>query len=158
MKDQALRRKLSELGIPNDGSRAMMEKRHIEWVNLVNANCDSRHPLSRKELLNQLQLWGNSQNSTAIFRPKSGEDVMQKDFDHQNWSTKHNTDFQQLIANARAKNKASIGADKKDLELHENALSNGHSTAGLDPVQDEEQVGASPGADRPLEFSVSPFT
>jgi E3 ubiquitin-protein ligase RAD18 len=149
MRDSALRKKLSELGIPNDGSRALMEKRHIEWVNLVNANCDSRHPRPRRELLNRLQLWENSQRNAAVLRPKTGEDVMQKDFDHQSWSSKHNSDFHQLIASARAKSKATAISNREDIATQESPSSNDKSVLEINSVREMDQVIVPQSIDRP---------
>ena len=107
LKDQALRKKLTELGIPSIGPRGLMIKRHTEWVNLVNANCDSSRPKSRRELLDELSRWERSEGR-QINDSLNGVDsssVMRKDFDGKGWATTHGDNFQQLIATARAKAK-----------------------------------------------------
>ncbi|KAI9851862.1 MAG: E3 ubiquitin-protein ligase rad18 [Thelocarpon superellum] len=58
-----LRKKLAELGIRNTGSKSQLEKRHTEWVNIWNANCDSERPRSRRELIQDLDGWERSQGS-----------------------------------------------------------------------------------------------
>ena len=105
LKDQALRKKLSDLGIPNGGPRQLLIKRHTEWVNLVNSNCDSSRPRSKRELLSELDVWERSQGRNILNGLGGNEtnSVMRKDFDGAAWATNHGNDFQQLIAKARRK-------------------------------------------------------
>ena len=105
LKDQALRKKLSDLGIPNSGPKALLMKRHTEWVNLVNANCDSSRPRTKRELLNELDGWERSQGRNILNGLAGNEtnSVMRKDFDGAAWASSHGNDFQQLIAKARRK-------------------------------------------------------
>lgn len=108
MKDQALRKKLAELGIPNSGPRLLLTKRHTEWVNLVNSNCDSTRPRTKRELLGELDTWERSQGRNILNGLSGGEtnSVMRKDFDGAAWANIHGSDFQQLIAKARQKSKS----------------------------------------------------
>ena len=105
LKDQALRKKLSELGIPNGGPKPLLIKRHTEWVNLVNANCDSSRPRTKRELLSELDTWERSQGRNIMNGLGGNEtsSVMRKDFDGAAWATSHGNDFQHLIAKARRK-------------------------------------------------------
>ncbi|KAK4158274.1 hypothetical protein C8A00DRAFT_39467 [Chaetomidium leptoderma] len=57
LKDIALRKKMSELGLSTAGPRQMLEKRHQEWITIWNANCDSARPKKRSELLQDLEIW-----------------------------------------------------------------------------------------------------
>lgn len=104
LKEVSLRKKLSELGIPNVGPRALLMRRHTEWVNLVNANCDSPRPRSKRELLHELDLWDKTQGRQITSNTGSAS-VMNKDFDGAAWAANHNDDFQALIAKARMKAK-----------------------------------------------------
>ena len=108
MKDQALRKKLADLGIPNGGPRPLLIKRHTEWVNLVNSNCDSSKPRSKRELLSELDIWERSQGRNILNGLGGSEtnSVMRKDFDGAAWAVSHGNEFQQLIARARQKPKA----------------------------------------------------
>ena len=104
LKDQALRKKLSDLGIPSHGPKLLLIKRHTEWVNLVNANCDSSRPRTKRELLNELDIWERSQGRNILNGLGGNEtSVMKKDFDGAAWASRHENDFQQLIAKARRK-------------------------------------------------------
>lgn len=100
LNDNALRKKLSGLGMPVNGSRGRLIRRHTEWVNLVNSNCDSMVPKDKRELLHELDLWERSQGRQAI-NNSSGRSVMDKDFDGAGWALKHNDEFQKLIAKAK---------------------------------------------------------
>ena len=110
MKENALRKKLSDLGIPNWGPKQLLHKRHTEWMNLWNANCDSKIPKSKRELLQELDIWERTQGGLATGPSPfvSSSNVMRKDFDAKEWSSSHDDDFKRLIANARKKAGAKI--------------------------------------------------
>jgi len=105
LKEAALRKKLQDLNIPSFGAKILLQRRHIEWVNLWNANCDSSRPRSRRELLADLDRW----EKTLGGRSRDGgagtevSEVMKKDFDGAGWAKNHKSDFDELIANARRK-------------------------------------------------------
>lgn len=111
LKDNVLRKKLKDLGIPNWGPRALLQKRHTEYMNLWNANCDSKSPKSKRELLHELAVWERTQGGNAT-SADSGSAVMRKDFDATAWSTSHDTDFKQLIANARKRSDTMVKSTK----------------------------------------------
>ncbi|KAJ6443126.1 phospho-2-dehydro-3-deoxyheptonate aldolase [Purpureocillium lavendulum] len=104
LKEQALRKKLNELGISSQGPRVLLEKRHREWLTLWNANCDAAQPKKRSELLQDLEIWERTQGGRA---PTSGRSIQtaaaikDKDFDGTAWAAKHDSSFRDLIANAR---------------------------------------------------------
>ncbi|KAL9109836.1 MAG: hypothetical protein Q9227_005539 [Pyrenula ochraceoflavens] len=102
LKENALRKKMRELGISDGGTRQLLQKRHTEWLNLWNANCDSRNPKSKRELLRELDMWERTQGGRAP-ESRDGQGVMSKDFDGTGWSKGHETDFKRLIEEARKK-------------------------------------------------------
>ncbi|PIG82589.1 postreplication repair E3 ubiquitin-protein ligase rad18 [Aspergillus arachidicola] len=108
LKDNVLRKKLKDLGIPNWGPRPLLQRRHTEWMNLWNANCDSKTPKSKRELLHELGVWERTQGGSAQPSAESAGSVMRKDFDATAWSTTHESDFKQLIANARKRSDALV--------------------------------------------------
>ncbi len=63
LKETALRKKLAELGISTTGNKPLMERRHTEWVTLWNANCDSKNPRKKSDLLHDLDIWERTQGS-----------------------------------------------------------------------------------------------
>lgn len=108
LNDSKLRKKLGEIGIPNWGTKVLMEKRHKEWVMIWNANCDSARPRTKRELLHDLDTWERTQGGHASISSASiyqGAQVKDKEFDGAGWSTKHNDSFNDLIAQARRSNK-----------------------------------------------------
>ncbi|EAW14522.1 E3 ubiquitin-protein ligase RAD18 [Aspergillus clavatus NRRL 1] len=108
LKDNVLRKKLKDLGIPNFGPRPLLQRRHTEWMNLWNANCDSRAPKSKRELLHELSIWERTQGGYAAQPSESSNTVMRKDFDAESWSANHDGDFKRLIENARKRSDALV--------------------------------------------------
>lgn len=104
LKEQALKKKMLELGISSTGPRILLEKRHKEWLTLWNANCDAAIPKKRSELLHDLDVWERTQGGRA---PTTGRVIQtaaaikDKDFDGAAWAAKHDSSFKDLIANAR---------------------------------------------------------
>lgn len=131
LRDTQLRKKLTELGIPNHGPKALLMKRHTEWVNLVNANCDSRRPKSKRDLLRELDVWDKTQGRhlTDSAGPSTSS-VMHKDFDGAAWATNHDTDFKRLIANAKLKRRSEQPSSNGDQGT--DLVHNGTSSSGLD--------------------------
>jgi len=105
LNDNALRKKLKELGIPNHGSKDSMRKRHTEWMNLWNANCDSRNPVSKSKLLHDLDIWERTLGRQA---DRGSTGVMIKDFDRQGYAKSNKNNFDDLIAQARAKRASAL--------------------------------------------------
>ena len=104
MAENTLRKKFALLGIPNWGPKQLLVRRHTEWVNLWNANCDSSRPRKKRDLLSDLDSWERTQGGLApnVSSSQNGAgSVMRKDFDGEAWAANHEDDFQQLIAKAR---------------------------------------------------------
>lgn len=99
---------MTELGIPSWGPRILLQRRHTEWMNLWNANCDSKTPKSKRELLQELSVWERTQGGSAVPSAESSNSVMRKDFDASAWSANHDNDFKKLIANARKRSDALV--------------------------------------------------
>jgi len=122
--ENALRKKIGTLGIPNWGSKQLLSRRHTEWVNLWNANCDSLKPRTKRELLHDLDVWERTQGGSAPVTSNSlssTNTVMAKDFDSAAWSASHGDDFRQLIAQARQKPAGNtVGAIRDDLDAGRN--------------------------------------
>lgn len=112
--DTTLRKKLKELGISPTGPKLLLQKRHTEWVNLWNANCDSRNPMAKRELLRELDVWERTQGRQILngmnVGPASnggqGMGVMAKDFDGEAWMKENKNDFEDLVKRAREKKTA----------------------------------------------------
>lgn len=105
LKEGAMRKKMDELGLPSFGSKQLMVRRHTEWVNLWNANCDSSRSRTKRELLHDLDTWERTQGGRAP-TSNQGTAIMRKDFDGTGWANKNKDDFSRLIADARRKKSA----------------------------------------------------
>ena len=106
LNDNALRKKLKELGINNIGPKLLLQKRHTEWINLWNANDDSRKPKTKRELLRELDTWERTQGRQILQSLNAAQGpngVMAKDFDGQGYVKSNKDDFDDLIRKAREK-------------------------------------------------------
>lgn len=109
LKEGVLRKKLRDMGIPDWGPKPLLQKRHTEWMNLWNSNCDSKVPKSKRELLRELDIWERTQGGQApASTAGAANPIMRKDFDVAAWSANHDDDFKRLIANARKRSDAIV--------------------------------------------------
>ena len=135
--DNALRKKLSALGIPNWGPKQLLIRRHTEWLNLWNSNCDSSRPRSKRELISDLDIWERTQGGHAPNNTGNNQNgpnsVMNKDFDGAAWAASHSNDFNDLIARARQKAKASNF--KSTVESVEENSTEKRNTPSTSPVK-----------------------
>ncbi|KIW21505.1 DNA repair protein rad18 [Exophiala spinifera] len=97
--ETGLRKKLRDLGIPSHGSKELMRKRHTEWVNLWNANCDSSNPVTKRQLLSDLRVWEDTLGRQMEKPPNTG--FMSKDFDRDSHVKSQKSNFDELIKQAR---------------------------------------------------------
>jgi E3 ubiquitin-protein ligase RAD18 len=104
--ESSLRKKLSSLGIPSSGPKILLQKRHTEWMNLWNANCDARSPSTKRELLAELDNWERTQGRAVLANMNGNGEakgVMSKEFDRQQWQRGNKSDFDELVRRARGK-------------------------------------------------------
>jgi E3 ubiquitin-protein ligase RAD18 len=102
LKETALRKKLQDIGIPTWGSKDLMRRRHIEWLNIYNSNCDADDSVrkSKRQLLRELDEWEQTLGGRAGTKESK---IMKKDFDGDGYAKTHKTEFDDLIARARQK-------------------------------------------------------
>lgn len=127
-KDQALRKKMSDLGISNQGPRILLERRHKEWMTIWNSNCDAARPRKRHELLHDLDVWERTQGGRAPTTGRSVQNaaiIKDKDFDGAAWAAKHDSSFKDLIANAK---RTRLEAKKKAEEAANESKTDGETT------------------------------
>ncbi|KAF5636648.1 e3 ubiquitin ligase RAD18 [Fusarium sp. NRRL 52700] len=127
-KDQALRKKMADLGISNQGPRILLERRHKEWMTIWNSNCDATHPRKRHELLHDLDVWERTQGGRAPTTGRSIQNaaiIKDKDFDGAAWAAKHDSSFKDLIANAK---RTRLEAKKKAEEAASESKMDGNTT------------------------------
>ncbi|KAK8231670.1 hypothetical protein HDK77DRAFT_68696 [Phyllosticta capitalensis] len=137
-----LRKKLKELGIPNTGPRALLVRRHTEWINLWNANCDSTRPLSKRQLLSELQNWersqGGGQSQGGLVGRGSG-DVMDKEFQRDGWAETNKGQYDDLIAQARSRIKRDKEAAAAAAAENQQGEDAGQGAAENQPEKDAQQ-------------------
>lgn len=97
-----LRKILQDIGIPTWGSKDLMRRRHIEWLNIYNSNCDADESVrkSKRQLLRELDEWEQTLGGRAGTKENK---IMKKDFDGDGYAKTHKTEFDDLIARARQK-------------------------------------------------------
>ncbi|RDW79196.1 E3 ubiquitin-protein ligase RAD18 [Aspergillus mulundensis] len=147
LKDTMLRKKLKDLGIPNWGPRPLLQRRHTEWMNLWNANCDSRTPKPKRELLRELDIWERAQGGSSVTLTDTTSSVMNKDFNTGEWSANYDTDFKALIANARKRNDAAVrstipNASQDGSNASQNTQSIGQSSEATTSAQAVNEEGS----------------
>ena len=119
LNDTALRKKLHALGVSSQGPKLLLQKRHTEWVNLWNANCDSRSPRTKRELLGELDIWERTQGRQILLGLNAagaggqGTGVMAKDFDGGSWMKGNKSGFADLVKRAREKKLTAVPRDDK---------------------------------------------
>ncbi|UPL03710.1 hypothetical protein LCI18_014644 [Fusarium solani-melongenae] len=157
-KDQALRKKLGDLGISNQGPRMLLERRHKEWVTLWNANCDAAKPKKRSELLHDLDVWERTQGGRAPTTGRAAQNaaiIKDKDFDGAAWAAKHDDSFKDLIASAR---KSRLEAKKKAEEAAKESNSEPPSTSQEKPSSSKQTLSQAPSYEQPaLSSSADPI-
>lgn len=106
-----------------------MRRRHIEWLNIHNSNCDADESVRKpkRQLLRELEEWENTQGGRADVKESK---VMKKDFDGSGYAKSHKSDFDDLIAQARKKRAAPKSEDKKET----------NGDAGVDAQQDSQSI------------------
>ena len=128
LNDSQLRKKFSALGIPSTGRKDQLKDRYTAWANIWNANCDSRHPKSKPELLNELRKWERTQGGQA--REVDGAGIMKKDFDAGAWQMSNKDDFSKLIEQARKKKTRAQDAGERADQGEKEKLSTENETSG----------------------------
>ncbi|THV45252.1 hypothetical protein BGAL_0511g00060 [Botrytis galanthina] len=118
IKDQALKKKLIDLGISAGGGREMMRKRLTEYTTIWNANCDAKNPRSTAQLKRDLDSWERTLGSRAPQPSALSAHIKDKDFDGQAWGEEHKNGFKDLIAQARQK----VAKNKPSKELEADSL------------------------------------
>ena len=128
--DTKLKKKLDELGIPAWGGKSLMIKRHTEWVNIWNANCDSNLPRPKRDLLRELESWERTQGGRAAGPNGLSSNIMRKDFDGAGWVDKNRDDFSRLISEARKKQiSPAVEAEERSNDIVNGAMANGGATS-----------------------------
>jgi E3 ubiquitin-protein ligase RAD18 len=148
LREGALRKKLQEIGIPNWGNKDLMKRRHIEWLNIHNSNCDADDSVrkSKRLLLQELDEWENTQGGKAHSKD---DRIMRKDFDGNGHARSHKSDFDDLIA--RARQKRAVPRPNAEAEVDKPSHKEQNSEAA---IEGNEQVDNAENQHRPAPPSI----
>ena len=91
LNEKQLRQRLQDLNIPTYGNKLLLQKRYSEWLAIYNANIDTSHPRSRRDLLRDLETWERAQGNLN----------KKREFDADQWKEQHKSEFASLISQAR---------------------------------------------------------
>lgn len=103
LSDRDLKKKLKECGLSTQGSKAQLVKRHQEFIQMYNSQCDSLNPRSAKDIIKEIE---KNEKTRVQLEAKFGENAMkftkdqteeQIDAVHKEYCAKHKQEFQQLI-------------------------------------------------------------
>jgi len=142
-------------------------------VDISNANSDSPRPKSTNQLLRDLDIWERTQGGLAPGQGQTGSvGVMRKDFNGEEWIGRHKNQFEDLIAQARAKrqtvatvedkeegkDEAKTAAKVEDKEEHTVAITSDAMEGILQqpPVQDYIEPNPTPTVHSSLKISTPP--
>ena len=141
LNESQLRKKLGSLGISTAGSKQLLMRRHTEWANIVNANCDSSNPKSKERLLRDLEMWERSQGGGSASGAQGLPSIMSKDFDKDAYKSDHKDDFNQLIAKAKQKRRPPT-EEERTREQVDNSVAK--STECMDSIEPAARVTSKP--------------
>nr|XP_033781996.1 E3 ubiquitin-protein ligase RAD18 isoform X2 [Geotrypetes seraphini] len=120
-----LRKKLKDVGLPAQGSRQQLIRRHQEFVHMYNAQCDSLNPKSAAEIVKEIEC---SEKTRTLLESKPTQPAMtftkdqtEKEIDeiHSEYRRKHQTEFQLLVDEVKNRWKKTGQKRRQDLKEEE---------------------------------------
>lgn len=114
MKEAALRKKLTDLGLSGSGTKEVLKQRYCNYRNMYNANLDAAHPKSDARIMSEfiqmeraLRESSSKINHTGIEFDRKDHAVTEADEQaKEKYRAEHRQSFDDLIANIRARKKA----------------------------------------------------
>nr|XP_014349428.1 PREDICTED: E3 ubiquitin-protein ligase RAD18 [Latimeria chalumnae] len=131
LSDRELKKKLKEIGLPIQGTKQQLVKRHQDFLHMYNAQCDSLTPKSAAEIAKQIE---KSEKIRAQLENKSNESLMtftkeqtEEEIDavHTEYRMTHRSEFQQLINQLKSIRERKAREDKQE---EETTVDPSHST------------------------------
>ncbi|XP_060897897.1 E3 ubiquitin-protein ligase RAD18 isoform X2 [Labrus mixtus] len=138
---QELKRRLRECHLSMQGSRDQMIKRHREFVQIYNAQCDSLNPKSAEDIAKEVeanekiknQLQGKAKPVLVFSKKQSEEEIEEV---HSNYRKQHSSDFSRLIAQVRGRLETS-----RQTRIKQEAVADGgdkHKPHSADQAEESE--------------------
>ncbi|XP_078270544.1 E3 ubiquitin-protein ligase RAD18 isoform X3 [Rhinoraja longicauda] len=109
LSDRDLKKKLKECGLSTQGNKAQLVKRHQEFIQMYNSQCDSLNPRSAKDIIKEIE---KNEKTRVQLEAKFVENAMkftkdqseeQIDAVHKEYCANHKQEFQQLIAEVKSR-------------------------------------------------------
>uniref|UniRef100_A0A8C5Q2L8 RING-type E3 ubiquitin transferase n=1 Tax=Leptobrachium leishanense TaxID=445787 RepID=A0A8C5Q2L8_9ANUR len=158
LSERDLRKRLKEVGLSTHGSKQQMTRRHQEFVQTYNAQCDSLDPKSAAEIVCEIEnnekircALEAKQESGMTFKKEQTEEEI--DEIHHEYRKKHNNDFQNLIQQMKGRWAKTKGKQVKEEPPEDNDKTSAdeeHSATqpgifrihSVENVSEEEDVGS----------------
>ncbi|KAJ3320882.1 Malate dehydrogenase, cytoplasmic [Boothiomyces sp. JEL0866] len=118
-KDEKIRRMLRDEGLPANGNRQTLIKRHSNWILAFNANCDLKHPRPIKDVKKEFLKTEEQLISTPIFTSNAKHELTPTEKTQiQSHAVKYKEEFDLLIQQIkeRKERKALEGQNAQELE------------------------------------------
>ncbi|XP_028680795.1 E3 ubiquitin-protein ligase RAD18 [Erpetoichthys calabaricus] len=155
LSDQEVRRRLKELGLPTQGPRQQLVKRHQEFLHMYNAQCDSLNPKTVQEIVKDVErnekqrarLESKSKTVMLFSKNQTEEEI---DEIHAQYRKQNKTAFQQLIEQVKGRQQstpAGVKVEPDDAD-HRGATEPGHPEGpcgASSPPVPQSSVGAEDG-------------
>ncbi|XP_072136751.1 E3 ubiquitin-protein ligase RAD18 isoform X2 [Mobula birostris] len=130
LSDRDLKKKLKEYGLSTQGSKAQLIKRHQEFIQMYNSQCDSLNPKSAKDIAKEIE---KNEKTRAQLEAKVVENAMkftkdqsEEEIDalHKDYRIKHKGEFQKLITEVKKRWQSKVKKLKseQDEETEEQCL------------------------------------
>ncbi|XP_069793391.1 E3 ubiquitin-protein ligase RAD18 [Narcine bancroftii] len=109
LSDRDLKKKLKEYGLSTQGSKAQMVKRHQEFIQMYNSQCDSLNPRSAKDIAKEIEknekTRAQLETKVVDHAMKFTKDQSEEEIDavHKEYRMKHKKEFQELITDVRSR-------------------------------------------------------
>ncbi|XP_006851636.1 PREDICTED: E3 ubiquitin-protein ligase RAD18 [Chrysochloris asiatica] len=120
LSDRDLKKRLKLHGLPTQGNKQQLIKRHQEFVHMYNAQCDALHPKSAAEIAKEVENMEKTrmrleagQLSETIMVFTKGQTEKEIDEIHSIYRKKHQNEFQLLVDQAKNGYKKTFGTSKK---------------------------------------------
>ncbi|XP_041081441.1 E3 ubiquitin-protein ligase RAD18 [Polyodon spathula] len=108
LSDRDLKKRLKELTLTTQGTRQQLIKRHQEYVQMYNAQCDSLNPRSAQEIVNEVEKnekiraqYDRQSNSVMVFSKNQTEEEIEEI--HAQYRKQHQSEFHLLIEKVRSR-------------------------------------------------------
>ncbi|XP_068108880.1 E3 ubiquitin-protein ligase RAD18 isoform X2 [Hyperolius riggenbachi] len=144
LSERDLRKRLKEAGLSTHGTKQQMIRRHQDYVQMYNSQCDALEPKSAAEIIRELEenekirsSLEAKQESAMTFKKEQSEEEI--DEIHLQYRKKHKSEFQQLLDQVKGRWKN--GKSKKENREASSSRADEPSEEGSTIVAEEAERG-----------------